>query len=121
MRVFAICLTLAAAVLAGCAAPPPAEKINADTTPVPAVPAPPATPAAPQPPSTQASIAAPAQATIDDNEVICRNEKLLGTRINKRVCKTRAQFRLEEETARQMMRNRDNKSHGAIDSTTGGG
>lgn len=120
MRVFAICLTLAATALAGCAAPPQ-EKINTTVAaaPVPAVPAPPAPQAGPQPPSTQASLIEPNQPAADDNEVVCRKEKPLGTRIGKRVCKTRAQFRLEEESARQMMKNRDNKSHNASDPLMG--
>lgn len=116
MRVFAIYMTLAVAALAGCAAPPP-ETTN--TVPLPAVPAAPAPPAAPLPPSTQASVMEPAQTALDGNEVICRKEKLLGTRIGKRVCKTREQFRLEEESARQMMKNRDQKSHGVTDPITG--
>jgi len=55
----------------------------------------------------------------DDNEVVCRNEKLLGTRIGKRVCKTRAQLKQEEASAREMMKNRDTKSHGVTDPLTG--
>lgn len=117
MRVFAICLTLAATALAGCSAPPPKETIAGPL--VPAVAAPPAAQAEPQPPSTQAALNKPARA--DDNEIICRSEKPLGSRIGKRVCKTREQRRIEEESARQMMKNRDNKSHGVTDSKTGGG
>lgn len=117
MRVLAICFTLAATALAGCAAPPQNE-IN--TTPEPAVAAPPKPQADPQPPSTQALLAEPATTAANDNEVVCRNEKPLGTRIGKRVCKTRAQLRLEEESARRMMQNRDNKSHGVVDAKTTG-
>lgn len=120
MRVFAISLTLGALALAACSAPPPAAEKEASATPVPAVPAAPAPQATPQPPSSQASMAEPAATMADDNEVVCRNEKPLGTRIGKRVCKTREQLRLEEESARRMMKNRDNKSHGAIDPITGG-
>ncbi|MDY6945645.1 MAG: hypothetical protein SXG53_07995 [Pseudomonadota bacterium] len=115
MRVLAICMTLAA--FAGCAAPPTEELASA---PVPAVPAAPSQPAAPQPPSTQASMTEPVRTAADDNEVVCRKEKLLGTRIGKTVCKTREQFRLEEESARRMMENRDKKSHGVTDPITGG-
>lgn len=118
MRVFAICFTLAATALAGCAAPPPPKAV--DATPVPAVAAPPMPQAAPQPPTAQASISQPAQTAANDNEVVCRNEKPLGTRIGKRVCKTREQLRLEEESARRMMQNRDNKSHGVTDASTTG-
>jgi hypothetical protein len=119
MRVFAICMTLAVTALAGCAAPP-AEQLASAPAPVPAVPAAPSAPADPQPPSTQASMAQPAQTAANDNEVVCRKEKTLGTRIGKQVCKTREQFRLEEESARQMMKNRDNKSHNVTDAITGG-
>ncbi|MET0535323.1 MAG: hypothetical protein ABW171_13980 [Steroidobacter sp.] len=70
-----------------------------------------------QPTSTQAALADKA---VDDNEVVCRNEKPLGTRIGKRVCKTRAQIKLEEQSAREMMKNRDNKSHGVVDAATTG-
>lgn len=117
MRVFAICLTLAATALMGCAAPPPKE---ANAVPVAAVPAAPVAQAAPQAPSTQASMAEPARTAANANEVICRKEKPLGTRIGKTICKTREQFRLEEESARRMMENRDKKSHGVTDPLTGG-
>ena len=58
-------------------------------------------------------------AAADDNEIVCRNEKPLGTRIGKRVCKTRAQMREEEEAARQMMKNRDSKAYGVTAPITG--
>jgi hypothetical protein len=117
MRVLAMFMTLAVTALAGCAAPPPNEIVSA---PVAAVPAEPAPQAAPQPPSTQASMSKPARTAANDNEVVCRKEKTLGTRIGKTVCKTREQFRLQEESARQMMKNRDQKSHGVTDPLTGG-
>jgi hypothetical protein len=69
---------------------------------------------------TQAALADQPSAE-DDNEVICRNEKTLGTRIGKRVCKTRAQRKQEEASAREMMKNRDHKSHGVTGELTGGG
>lgn len=119
MRVLAICLTLAATALAGCGAPPTQETGMTSATPVPAVPAPPTPQAEPQRPSTQASMTESAQA--DDNEIVCRKEKLLGTRIGKRVCKTREQLRLEEESARQMMKNRDQKGNNGKDPLMGTG
>jgi hypothetical protein len=119
MRVFAICMTLAVTALAGCAAPP-SEELAAAPAPVAAVPAAPASQAAPQPPSTQASMTEPARTAANDKEVVCRKEKLLGTRIGKTVCKSREQFRLEEESAKRMMDNRDKKSHGVTDPITGG-
>jgi hypothetical protein len=70
--------------------------------------------------ATQAALA-DQPSTVDENEIICRNEKTLGTRIGKRVCKSRAQIKLEEAAAREMMKNRDQKSHGVTDGTTGGG
>lgn len=117
MRVLAICFTLAAAALAGCATPPQNES---GAAPEPTVTAPPQPRAEAQPPSTQAPAAEPAKIAANDDEVICRNEKLLGTRIAKRVCKIRAQLRLEEESARRMMQNRDKKSHGVVDASTTG-
>jgi hypothetical protein len=119
MRVFAICLTLAATAFAGCSAPTVQESDITSATPVPAVAAPPAAQAEPQPPSTQASMTDAVRA--DDSEVVCRKEKLLGTRIGKRVCKTREQFRLEEESARQMMKNRDQKGNNGKDPLMGTG
>lgn len=118
MRVFAMCLTLAMTALAGCGTTPE-PIVGASTTPVPAVAAPPTAQVAPQPPSTRAALTEPAQKAADDDEIICRNEKPLGTRIGKRVCKTRAQMREEEETARQMMKRRDSKSHNVTDPLTG--
>lgn len=110
------------ALLAGCASEPAKESTPAAAEPVAAVAADPAstTPAAEQPTATQAALAEQPSA-VDDNEVICRNEKPLGTRIGKRVCKTRAQLRQEEASAREMMKNRDKKSHGVTDGITGGG
>jgi hypothetical protein len=58
-------------------------------------------------------------AQADDNEIVCRKEKTLGTRIGKRVCKTRAQLRMEEEAARQMMKSRDAKGGNGADPTMG--
>jgi len=109
---------LAAALLAGCAsepaqdaAPKPVADAAADSASM--------TPASGQPIATQANLAEQPSA-VDDNEVICRNEKPLGTRIGKRVCKTRAQLKQEEASAREMMKNRDQKSHGVTDGITGG-
>ena len=122
MRVFAIASALGTLALAACGSPPTTQKATS-APPVPAIPAAPT-------PAMQASMAEPApqpiadrtgSSTADDNEVVCRKEKLLGTRIGKRVCKTREQLRLEEESARRMMKNRDQKSHGVTDPITGGG
>lgn len=125
MRVITICVALAVTALAGCEAPAPKESLPVAT---PVAPAAQITPVAAGAPAAEAQTAqitptaAPivqAEAEADDNEVVCRNEKPLGTRIGKRVCKTRGQFKLEEEAARQMMKNRDQKSHGVTDAITG--
>jgi hypothetical protein len=109
------------ALLAGCASEPAKNVTPAAAEPVAAATADPASskPAA-ETTGTQAALA-DQPSTVDDNEVVCRNEKLLGTRIGKRVCKTRAQIRQEEASAREMMKNRDQKSHGVTDAITGGG
>lgn len=106
MRVITICMAVAVTVLAGCGSHATKESSPAPTPVAPAKVA----------PALQPIV----QAEADDDEVVCRKEKLLGTRIGKRVCKTRAQFKLEEESARQMMKNRDQKSHGVTDPITGG-
>ncbi|HEY0943183.1 MAG TPA: hypothetical protein VGE08_24065 [Steroidobacter sp.] len=82
--------------------------------------APPNPQAVPQQPATQAVSAESAKLAANDDEIICRNEKPLGTRIGKRVCRTREQLRLEEESARRMMQNRDRNSHGVVDASTTG-
>lgn len=119
MRSVITCMGLiATALLAGCASEP-----AKDSTPMAA--AEPAAAVAADPVSTHSETAAnqaiTADNAADDNEVVCRNEKLLGTRIGKRVCKTRAQIKQEEASAREMMKNRDQKSHGVTDGITGGG
>lgn len=106
---------IATVLLAGCAAEP--AKVStpaAAPTPVAAANAETAST------KTVAGEATPTEAALDDNEVVCRNEKPLGTRIGKRVCKTRAQLKQEEASAREMMKNRDQKSHGVTDPITGG-
>jgi hypothetical protein len=110
-----------AAVLAGCASESAKNSTSAASAqPVAAVAADPAsTKPAAEATATQAAMAE--QPALDDNEVICRNEKPLGTRIGKRVCKTRAQLKQEEASAQEMMKNRDKKSHGVTDGITGGG
>lgn len=113
---------VALALLAGCASEPATDSTPAAAAePVAAASGDPASakPAAGEPTATQAALAD--QPSVDDNEVICRNEKPLGTRIGKRVCKTRAQLKQEEASAREMMKNRDQKSHGVVDPKTGGG
>lgn len=114
-------LVATAALLAGCASEPAKDSTAAaPAEPVSAVAADPAsTKPAAEATATQAALAE--QPALDDNEVVCRNEKPLGTRIGKRVCKTRAQLRQEEASAREMMKNRDQKSHGVTDAITGGG
>jgi hypothetical protein len=113
---------VATALLAGCASEPAKDSTPAVSEPVAAVSADPAATksSAGEATATQAALADQPSAA-DDNEVVCRNEKTLGTRIGKRVCKTRAQMKQEEASAREMMRNRDQKSHGVTDGTTGGG
>lgn len=107
---------IALALLAGCASGPANNSTpTAAAEPVAAVNAEPAS----AKPATEPATAT--QAAVDDNEVVCRNEKPLGTRIGKRVCKTRAQLKQEEASAREMMKNRDQKSHGVTDGVTGGG
>jgi hypothetical protein len=112
---------VALALLAGCASEPAKDSTStAAAEPVAAVGT---DPASSKPPgeatATQAALA-DQPSTVDDNEVVCRNEKLLGTRIGKRVCKTRAQLKQEEASAREMMKNRDHKSHGVTDAATTG-
>lgn len=113
MRAITIYMVLAV-TLAGCGTPAPKESLPAPAPVMPANVAPAAQTAesAPAPQSI-------AQAATDDSEVVCRNEKPLGTRIGKRVCKTRAQFKLEEEAAQQMMKNRDRKGAGGRDPVMG--
>jgi hypothetical protein len=109
----------ATALLAGCASEP-AKSPTPASEPVAAASADPQA-AGGAPGATQAAMTDKPSA-VDENEVICRNEKPLGTRIGKRICKTRAQLKAEEATAREMMKNRDQKSHGVTDaSITGGG
>jgi hypothetical protein len=113
MRSVITWMGLAATVLlAGCASEPANVSSPAAAT---------ESVAAVQPASTKtgAGETTATQAAVDDNEVICKNEKLLGTRIGKRVCKTRAQLKQEEASAREMMKNRDTKSHGVTDPLTG--
>jgi hypothetical protein len=112
----------ATALLAGCASEPAMNSTPATAEPVAAVSSDPAAikPPAGEATATQAALADQPSA-LDDNEVVCRNEKPLGTRIGKRVCKTRAQLKQEEASAREMMKNRDQKSHGVTDGSTGGG
>lgn len=108
---------IALGLLAGCASEPAKDSTPA-AAPAAAVAEPVATTtetSASQAATTETSSAA------DDNEIVCRNEKTLGTRIGKRVCKTRAQRKQEEASAREMMKNRDQKSHGVTDSITGSG
>lgn len=109
------------ALLAGCASEPAKDSTPA-AEPVAAVSADPVSskPAAGEPTATQAALADQPSA-VDDNEVVCRNEKPLGTRIGKRICKTRAQLKQEEASAREMMKTRDQKSHNVVDGSTGGG
>ena|SRR5688572_27472600 len=111
---------VATALLAGCASEPAKDSTPAAES-VPAVSANPAptTPAAGAATATQAAMVDQPKA-LDDNEVICRSEKPLGTRVSKRVCKTRAQLKQEEASAREMMKRRDQKSHGGIDSAVTG-
>lgn len=113
MRAITIYAVLAVAV-AGCGTPASNESLPAPAPVVPANVAP-AAPTAESAPAPQSI----AQAAADDNEVVCRNEKPLGTRIGKRVCKTRAQFKLEEEAAKQMMKNRDQRGGGGADPVMG--
>jgi hypothetical protein len=113
---------VATVLLAGCASEPAKNSTPAAAAgPVAAVSAEPASTktGAGEATATQAALAE--QPALDDNEVVCRNEKPLGTRIGKRVCKTRAQLRQEEASAREMMKNRDQKSHGVTGEITGGG
>jgi hypothetical protein len=113
---------VALALLAGCASEPAKDSSPATAAePVAAASGDPASakPAAGEATATQAALAD--QPNADDNEVVCRNEKPLGTRIAKRVCKTRLQLKQEEASAREMMKNRDRKSHGVTDGITGGG
>jgi len=107
------------ALLTGCASGPTQEATPAAAEPVAAAPAS-TQPTAGESTATQAALADKPSA-VDDNEVICRSEKPLGTRIGKRVCKTRAQLKAEEASAREMMKNRDQKSHGVTAPITGGG
>jgi hypothetical protein len=112
---------MAMLLLAGCAAPSAQEPLAhaPEASAAAAAPAAAAQPAAPeQPVATQAAAVEPRP---DDNEIVCRTEKPLGTRIGKRVCKSRAQARTDEAAAREMMNNRDRKSHGVTDPATGGG
>ena len=114
---------IALALLAGCASQPAKDATpTAAAEPVAAAAAEPASskPATGEATGTQAALG-DQPSTVDDNEVVCRNEKPLGTRIGKRVCKTRAQLKQEEASAREMMKNRDQKSHGVTDGVTGGG
>ena len=114
---------VALALLAGCASEPAKDSTPAAAAePVAAASGDPASakPAAGEATATQAALADQPSA-VDDNEVVCRNEKPLGTRIGKRICKTRAQLRQEEASAREMMKNRDQKSHGVTGEITGGG
>jgi hypothetical protein len=113
---------VAMALLAGCASEPAKDSTPtaAAEPPVAAVSADPVSSKAPgEATATQAALA-DQPSTVDDNEVVCRNEKPLGTRIGKRVCKTRAQLKQEEASAREMMKNRDHKSHGVTDAATTG-
>ena len=114
----------AMALLAGCASEPAKDSTatGAADEPVAAVSAGPASTKAPtgEATATQAALADQPSA-VDDNEVVCKSEKPLGTRIGKRVCKTRAQLKQEEASAREMMKNRDQKSHGVTSEITGGG
>ena len=121
MRSLIMLTGLVAAVLAGCASKP-AQESSAAAEPVAAATAETVSskPSAVEATPTQAALADPPSPQ-DDNEVVCRNEKTLGTRIGKRVCKTRAQLKQEEASAREMMKNRDQKSHQVGNPLGGGG
>lgn len=113
MRAISIYAVLAV-TLAGCGAPAPKESLPAPAAVVPANVAP-AAQTAESAPAPQSIV----QAQADENEVVCRNEKPLGTRIGKRVCKTRAQFKLEEDAAQRMMKNRDSRGGNGADPVMG--
>lgn len=124
MRAVIIHMSLAVAALAGCATesprPPAAGPAEIAAPPTAAEPVAAAQPVPEEAIAAQAAVVDTATAAGDD-EVVCRNEKLLGTRISKRICKTKDQRRAEEAAAREMMKNRDRKSHGVTDPLTGGG
>lgn len=103
---------VAVALLAGCASEPAKDSASTGAA------AEPVAAASAEPASTQAATVEQPSA-VDDNEVICKSQKPLGTRVSKRVCKTRAQLKIEEASAREMMKNRDTKSHGVVDPSTG--
>jgi hypothetical protein len=112
---------VATVLLAGCASEPARESTPSAAEPVAAASAEPASTKTGTGEATATQAALADQPALDDNEVVCKNEKPLGTRIGKRVCKTRAQLKQEEASAREMMKNRDQKSHGVVDPSTGGG
>lgn len=54
-------------------------------------------------------------------ELVCRTERPAGTRIGKRVCRTKAEIEEQTEMARELMKDRDRKAITIKDSGKGAG
>jgi PBP1b-binding outer membrane lipoprotein LpoB len=75
-----VSMPLLAALLAGCAAAPP-----------------------PAPPEKQYRTMAEANAEAKDDDLICRSERPVGSRMEKKVCATRAEWELAHKRAQDEM------------------
>ena len=71
---------------------------------------------------TQPPAAAPAPSPEKkEAELVCRTERPAGTRIGKRVCRTKAEIEQQTEMARELMKDRDRKAITIKDSGKGAG
>ena len=52
----------------------------------------------------------------DDDEVVCKNERVTGSRFKKRICRTKGQMREEKESLRRLR----NRKSGAIGNASTG-
>ncbi len=83
--------------------------------------APPATAETPAPAESAPPAAKPAQPIVGDpNEVICKNEEVIGTRFAKRICMTRAQREARAKAARETLQGQQKNSGGAPENLGGG-
>lgn len=83
--------------------------------------APPATAETPAPAEAAPPASKPAQLVVGDpNEVICKNEEVIGTRFAKRICMTRAQREARAKAGREMLQGQQKNSGGAPKNMGGG-
>jgi len=72
------------------------------------------------PTATAPPASKPAPIVGDPNEVICKNEEVIGTRFAKRICMTRAQREARAKAARETLQGQQKNNGGAPENMGGG-